>query len=99
MLDAVSIRVVLEAYRPERSALLGLLNGLSPGDFGCSTECPEYTVKGVATHILGDDLSLLSRRRWRGTGALKFSARSSPTPTFAPCSTRSMTDGSLQRGT
>ena len=63
MLDAVSIRVVLEAYRPERSALLGLLNGLSPGDFGCSTECPEYTVKGVATHILGDDLSLLSRQR------------------------------------
>jgi uncharacterized protein (TIGR03083 family) len=63
MLDASSIRVVLEVYRPERSALLGLLDGLSPGDWDCATECPEYTLKGVATHILGDDLSLLSRQR------------------------------------
>jgi uncharacterized protein (TIGR03083 family) len=63
MLDASSIRVVLEVYRPERLALLGLLAGLSPEDWGRSTECPEYTVKGVATHVLGDDLSLLSRQR------------------------------------
>lgn len=28
-----------------------------------STECPLYTLKGVVTHILGDDLSLLSRQR------------------------------------
>jgi uncharacterized protein (TIGR03083 family) len=63
MLDASSIRVVLEVYRPERSALLGLLGGLGPGDWGYPTECPEYTVKGIATHILGDDLSLLSRQR------------------------------------
>jgi uncharacterized protein (TIGR03083 family) len=63
MLDPSSIQIVLEVYRPERSALLGLLDGLSPGDWDCATECPEYTVKGVATHILGDDLSLLSRQR------------------------------------
>ena len=63
MLDAFFIQRVLEVYRPERSALLGLLDGLSPGDWNCVTECPEYTVKGVATHILGDDLSLLSRQR------------------------------------
>jgi uncharacterized protein (TIGR03083 family) len=63
MLNASSIPVILEVYRPERSALLGLLDGLSPGDWGCLTECPEYTLKGVATHILGDDLSLLSRQR------------------------------------
>jgi uncharacterized protein (TIGR03083 family) len=63
MLDASTIRVVLEVYRPERSALLDLLDGLSPEDWGRSTECPEYPVKGVATHVLGDDLSLLSRQR------------------------------------
>lgn len=28
-----------------------------------STECPAYTVKGIATRVLGDDLSLLSRQR------------------------------------
>jgi uncharacterized protein (TIGR03083 family) len=63
MLDASSIRLILEVYRPERSTLLGLLDGLSPGDWDRPTECPEYTLKGVATHILGDDLSLLSRQR------------------------------------
>ncbi|MDA4132883.1 MAG: maleylpyruvate isomerase family mycothiol-dependent enzyme [Thaumarchaeota archaeon] len=63
MLDASSIQVVLEVYRPERSALLGLLDRLNPGAWGRPTECPEYLVKGVATHILGDDLSLLSRQR------------------------------------
>jgi hypothetical protein len=63
MLDASSIRVVLEVYRPERSALLGLLDGLSQADWDRPTECREYTVKGVVTHVLGDDLSLLSRQR------------------------------------
>lgn len=63
MIDASSIQVVLQIYRPERSALTGLLEGLGPDDWGRPTECPAYTVKGVATHILGDDLSLLSRQR------------------------------------
>jgi hypothetical protein len=63
MLNASSIPVVLEVYRPERSALLGLLNGLSPGNWGCLRECLEYTLKGVAIRIFGDDQSLLSRQR------------------------------------
>jgi uncharacterized protein (TIGR03083 family) len=63
MVGASSIEIVLEAYRPERSALIGLLEGLGSDDWERSTDCPAYTVKGVATHILGDDFSLLSRQR------------------------------------
>ncbi len=63
MLSASSISVVLDAYRPERDELVRLLDGLSPTDWARSTECPLYNVKGVAMHVLGDDLSLLSRQR------------------------------------
>jgi uncharacterized protein (TIGR03083 family) len=63
MLNASSISVVLEAYRPERDALLGLLASLAADDWNTPTECPTYSVKGIATHVLGDDLSLLSRQR------------------------------------
>jgi len=63
MLDASSISVVLNVYRPERADLLELLGGLSGEDWQRPTECPAYTVRGVATHVLGDDLSLLSRQR------------------------------------
>src|SRR5437763_14419469 len=63
MLSASSISVVLDAYRPERAALLHLLDGLSVSDWADPTECPSYSVKGIATHVLGDDLSLLSRQR------------------------------------
>jgi uncharacterized protein (TIGR03083 family) len=63
MLDASSISMVLDVYRPERRHLLELLRGLSAEQWGTPTECPAYTVKGIATHVLGDDLSLLSRQR------------------------------------
>jgi uncharacterized protein (TIGR03083 family) len=63
VIDAGSITVVLDAYRPERAALLDLLGGLGAEEWGRPTECPAYTVKGIATHVLGDDLSLLSRQR------------------------------------
>ena len=65
MLDASSVTVVLDAYGPERSALLDLLGALSPADLARPTECPQYSVHGVALHVLGDDLSLLSRQRDR----------------------------------
>jgi uncharacterized protein (TIGR03083 family) len=48
---------------PERSALLELLDALDEDEWRAPTECPEWTVKGVALHVLGDDLSLLSRQR------------------------------------
>src|ERR1700736_2473236 len=63
MLDSSSRSIVLDVYRPERDSLLDLLEGLGSDDWSRSTECPAYSVKGVATHILGDDLSLLSRQR------------------------------------
>jgi uncharacterized protein (TIGR03083 family) len=63
MLDSSSISMVLEVYRPERAEFLNLLMGLSADDWSRPTECPAYGVKGIATHILGDDLSLVSRQR------------------------------------
>jgi uncharacterized protein (TIGR03083 family) len=63
MLGAGSISLVLDVLEPERSALVELLTVLGPEDWARSTECPAYSVKGIATHVLGDDLSLLSRQR------------------------------------
>jgi uncharacterized protein (TIGR03083 family) len=54
---------VTSSLRPERAALVDLLQTLSAEQWAMPTECPAYTVKGVATHVLGDDLSLLSRQR------------------------------------
>jgi len=64
--------MVLEVYRPERSTLTSLLEALGPDQWERSTECPAYSVKGVATHILGDDLSLLSRQRDRAENGLSL---------------------------
>jgi uncharacterized protein (TIGR03083 family) len=72
VLDASFIGTILEVYRPERSTLTGLLGGLGPDEWGQSTECPAYSVKGVATHILGDDLSLLSRQRDQAENGLSL---------------------------
>ena len=74
MLGASSVSVVLDAYRPERGALLSLLEGLTAEEWSRPTECPAYTVKGVATHVLGDDLSLLSRQRDRAADGLSLLA-------------------------
>jgi uncharacterized protein (TIGR03083 family) len=63
MIDAGSISTVLDALRPERAALLATLEGLESEDWARPTECPAYSVQGIATHLLGDDFSLLSRQR------------------------------------
>jgi uncharacterized protein (TIGR03083 family) len=52
--------------------MTSLLEGLDRDEWARPTECPEYSVKGVATHILGDDLSLLSRQRDRAQNGLTF---------------------------
>jgi uncharacterized protein (TIGR03083 family) len=82
MIDASSIRVVLQVYRSERSALVGLLEGLGPDKWGQPTECPAYTVKGVAAHLLGDDLSLLSRQRDGAEQGLSFLSQEPPDAEF-----------------
>ncbi len=61
---------VTSMLRPERAALVELLRSLEPDDWERPTECPAYNVKGVATHVLGDDLSLLSRQRDQATNGL-----------------------------
>jgi mycothiol maleylpyruvate isomerase-like protein len=58
---------VLDVLEPERSALVELLNGLGPEDWAHPTECPSCSIKGIAAHLLGDDLSLLSRQRDEAT--------------------------------
>lgn len=68
MLDATPF------LRRERAVLLELLDGLDDADWERPTECPAYTVKGVATHLLGDDLSLLSRQRDAATSGVLLQA-------------------------
>src|SRR5450432_2008718 len=67
MVDMLDVTSML---RPERAALVELLSSLEPGDWDRPTVCPAYSVKGVATHVLGDDLSLLSRQRDHATPGL-----------------------------
>lgn len=47
----------------ERDRLLELLGGLGPADWGKPTPCPEWTVVELACHLVGVDLSSLSRNR------------------------------------
>lgn len=58
--EPIDVTGVLE---PERSALVAILSELSADEWSMPTECPAWTVHGIALHILGDDLSLLSRQR------------------------------------
>jgi len=78
MIGADSIGLVLDALRPERRALLELLSELDADQWSATTECPEFTVKGIATHLLGDDLSLLSRQRDGAASGLVGIARDHP---------------------
>ena len=54
---------VVEVLGLERERFVEMLRTLDDDDWTRDTECPEYDVQGVAAHILGDDLSLLSRQR------------------------------------
>jgi uncharacterized protein (TIGR03083 family) len=63
---------------PERRVLLDLLADLGDEEWDAPTECPAWTVKDVALHVLGDDLSLLSRQRDGATNGLIFYAEKHP---------------------
>lgn len=43
--------------------MIDLLDGLTDGDWQRPTPCPEWTVFGLACHLLGGDFGLLARRR------------------------------------
>jgi uncharacterized protein (TIGR03083 family) len=79
---------VTPALAPERAALLELLRSLSPEVWDRPTECPAWTVKGLVLHILGDDLSLLSRQRDASLDGLTRYAVDHPGVTF-----RALLDG------
>lgn len=82
MLDAHSVSIVLDAYRPERAAFIALLGGLDAAALARPTECPSYDVRGVACHVLGDDLSLLSRQRDAAPNGLLLMAERMPSAGF-----------------
>ncbi|HEX6392783.1 MAG TPA: maleylpyruvate isomerase family mycothiol-dependent enzyme [Acidimicrobiales bacterium] len=50
-------------FAEERSELLDFLSALPAEDWAAPTECPAWSVKGIVLHLLGDDLSILSRQR------------------------------------
>ncbi len=50
-------------FRLERARLLELLASLSPADLLRPTPCPAWDVLGVVNHLVGADLSLISRQR------------------------------------
>lgn len=65
---------VTDLFPEERAELLQLLEDLSPREWELPTECPAWTVKGIALHLLGDELSLLSRQRDDQSSPVKPSA-------------------------
>jgi hypothetical protein len=69
---------VTPRLQPERASLLTLLGRMSPSDWERPTECPAWNVKGIALHILGDDLSLLTRQRDASTNSLLLYAQDHP---------------------
>lgn len=73
---------VLQMLRPERSTLVELLGNLSGDQWSASTECPAWTVQGIARHLLGDDLSVLARQRDAATNGLVLYACDHPGLSF-----------------
>nr|WHW29165.1 putative maleylpyruvate isomerase family mycothiol-dependent enzyme [uncultured bacterium] len=73
-----TISVVIDMMQPERQSLLALLGELDDDAWALPTECPAYAVKGVAAHLLGDDLSLLSRQRDHAVQGLVLVAERMP---------------------
>jgi uncharacterized protein (TIGR03083 family) len=59
---------VAPLFAAERVKLIDLLGGLGKTDWHRPTPCPQWTVLGLACHLLGGDLGLLARRRDRHFG-------------------------------
>jgi uncharacterized protein (TIGR03083 family) len=55
--------MVIDLFPHERDQLLNLLAELTAEEWKKSTVCPGWSVKSIASHILGDDLGYLSRMR------------------------------------
>jgi len=55
--------IVADLFPEILDALLDLLGGLSDAEWDAPTVCPDWSVKDLAGHLLGDDVGMLSRRR------------------------------------
>ena len=55
--------IVIDLFPEERERLLELLESLAPDEWARPTACPGWSVKDIALHLLGDDMSILSRSR------------------------------------
>ena len=55
--------IVTPLFPEVLDSLLDLLSHLSPEDWDRSTVCPRWSVKDIATHLLGGKLGILSRKR------------------------------------
>lgn len=53
----------LHLFPGERAALLDLLAGLTPDEWGRPTVCAGWSVQDIAAHLLADDIGRLSRGR------------------------------------
>lgn len=51
---------VIDLFPGERAALLELLSALTEAEWTAGTACPDWSVKDVALHLLGDDVGRLS---------------------------------------
>lgn len=69
---------VTGSLAPERDALLATLRSLTAEEWSLPTECPAWDVRGIALHVLGDDLSLLARQRDEATNGLLVYAEDHP---------------------
>jgi uncharacterized protein (TIGR03083 family) len=71
---------VLELFAQDRTALLTMLTTLDADDWERATPCAGWSVKDVASHILGGDLANLSRRRdgYQGDAPAPGQERQSP---------------------
>lgn len=62
---------IAKLFALERERLLDLLARLQAPDWEHSSPCPAWTIRGLACHLLGEDLGLLARQRddYHGTKA------------------------------
>src|SRR2546421_404363 len=74
-------------FQLERARLSELLGSLSPADWGRPSPCPGWNVLGLASHLLGDDLSLMAgqRDRHHGTPAPQGSMRRDSSACWTSC--------------
>ena len=55
--------IVSDLFPPTLDSLLELLSGLSPDDWNRPTACARWSVKDIASHLLGGEVGILSRKR------------------------------------